>query len=132
MTYRDRDKIKAEEFAKLKNVNMAPSIGELRVYDDKGAQQLEYNEVMPPALYSSNEKKEARKYARETTYPFISKAIEGAHSSNVRLIRNQAQAITEIEAIFSKRRKRSSRQTFSRFDSTRICIMAEIYARQSK
>ena len=53
LTYRDRDKIKAEEFAKLKNVNMAPSIGELRVYDDKGAQQLEYNEVMPPALYSS-------------------------------------------------------------------------------
>ena len=101
LTYRDRDKIKAEEFAKLKNVNMAPSIGELRVYDDKGAQQLEYNEVMPPALYSSNEK-EARKYARETTYPFISKAIEGAHSSNVRLIRNQAQAINEIEAIFSK------------------------------
>ena len=51
LTYRDRDKINAEEFAKLKNINMAPSIGELRVYDDKGAQQLEYHEVMPPALF---------------------------------------------------------------------------------
>ena len=101
LTYRDRDKEKAEEFAKLENINMAPSIGELRVYDDKGAQQIQYAEVMPPALYSTDEK-EARKYAREATYPFISKAIEGAHSSNVRLIRNQAQALNEIEAIFSE------------------------------
>ena len=100
LKYRDRDKERAEEFAKLENIVMAPTIDELRLYDDKVSQQLEYQEVMPPALYSTNPK-EAKKFARETEYPFVSKALEGAGSSNVRLVRNQAQALKEIETIFS-------------------------------
>lgn len=100
LNFRDRDKEVAEQFAVLKNIQLAPSIQELRVYDDKGAQQLEYAMVMPPALYSTN-RKEAEKFLETTKYPFISKAIEGAHSSNVRLVQNKKQANEELSAIFS-------------------------------
>ena len=97
---RDRDKEVAEEFANLEKIRLAPSIQELRLYDDKGAQQLEYAMVMPPALYSTK-KEEAEQFLKTTAYPFISKAIEGAHSSNVRLVRNEKQARDELQAIFS-------------------------------
>ena len=79
---------------------LLPSIQELRVYDDKGAQQLEYAMMMPPALYSTK-KEDAENYLKSTSYPFVSKAIEGAHASNVRLVNNEKQAREEIEAIFS-------------------------------
>lgn len=100
LNYRDRDKELAEGFAALSNIRMAPSIQELRVYDDKGAQQIEYGMIMPPALYS-NQKGEAEKFIETTDYPFVSKAIEGAHASNVRLVMDKKQALDEIEAIFS-------------------------------
>ena len=44
--------------------------------------------LMPPALYSSD-KKAAEEYLKTTKYPFVSKAIEGAHASNVRLVENE-------------------------------------------
>ena len=91
LDYRDRDKDK---------IRLAPSIQELRVYDDKGAQQVEYAMIMPPALYSTK-REEAERFLKTTAYPFVSKAIEGAHSSNVRLVRNEKQARDEIQAIFS-------------------------------
>ena len=100
LNYRDRDKELAEGFASLSKIRMAPSIQELRVYDDKGAQQIEYGMIMPPALYS-NQKSEAEKFVETTDYPFVSKAIEGAHASNVRMVMNKKQAMDEIEAIFS-------------------------------
>lgn len=100
LNFRDRDKEIAEQFAGLNRVRLAPTIQELRVYDDKGAQQLEYAMVMPPALYST-EREEAERFIETTEYPFISKAIEGAHSSNVRLVQNEKQAKKELEAIFS-------------------------------
>ena len=88
---RQRDKLVAESFGELKNIKIAPSLQELRVYDDKGAQQIEYGMLMPPALYSSD-KKAAEEYLKTTKYPFVSKAIEGAHASNVRLVENEDQA----------------------------------------
>ena len=100
LDYRDRDKNIAEGFAALQNIRLAPSIQELRVYDDKGAQQLEYAMMMPPALYSTK-REDAEAFLDTTTYPFVSKAIEGAHASNVRLVTNQKQAREEIQAIFS-------------------------------
>ena len=100
LDYRDRDKEVAEGFASLSKVRLAPSIQELRVYDDKGAQQLEYAMMMPPALYSTK-REDAENYLKSTSYPFVSKAIEGAHASNVRLVNNEKQAREEIEAIFS-------------------------------
>lgn len=100
LTYRDRDKIKARGFYQSENINLIPSLNELLVYDDKGAQQLEYGKYMPPAIYTTDID-EARDFLKVTKYPFISKAIEGAHSSNVRLIRNKQQAINELEDIFS-------------------------------
>ena len=60
LDYRDRDKEVAEGFASLSNIRLAPSIQELRVYDDKGAQQLEYAMMMPPALYSTQKGKMQR------------------------------------------------------------------------
>ena len=100
LDYRDRDKEVAEGFARLDKIRLAPSIQELRVYDDKGAQQVEYAMIMPPALYSTK-REEAERFLKTTAYPFVSKAIEGAHSSNVRLVRNEKQARDEIQAIFS-------------------------------
>ena len=100
LTFRDRDKIKARGFSQNKNVNLIPSLNELLVYDDKGAQQLEYGKYMPPAIYTTDID-DARKFLQSTKYPFISKAIEGAHSSNVRLVRDKQQAMNELEDIFS-------------------------------
>lgn len=100
LDYRDRDKEIAERFAGLEKIRLAPSIQELRVYDDKGAQQLEYAMMMPPALYSTK-REDAEHFLKTTAYPFVSKAIEGAHSSNVRLVKNEKQARDEIQAIFS-------------------------------
>lgn len=100
LTFRDRDKVKAKGFHDREQVNLIPSYGELNVYDDKGAQQLEYGEFMPPAIYTTSID-EAKDYLNKTNYPFISKAIEGAHSSNVRLVRSKQQAINELEDIFS-------------------------------
>ena len=60
--------------------------------------------LMPPALYSSD-KKAAEEYLKTTKYPFVSKAIEGAHASNVRLVENEDQARKELEAIFSEEGK---------------------------
>ena len=104
LDHRDRDKLVAESFGELKNIKIAPSLQELRVYDDKGAQQIEYGMLMPPALYSSD-KKAAEEYLKTTKYPFVSKAIEGAHASNVRLVENEDQARKELEAIFSEEGK---------------------------
>ena len=56
--------------------------------------------MMPPALYSTK-REDAEAFLDTTTYPFVSKAIEGAHASNVRLVTNQKQAREEIQAIFS-------------------------------
>ena len=100
LDYRDRDKNIAEGFAALQNIRLAPSIQELRVYDDKGAQQLEYAMMMPPALYSTK-REDAEAFLNSTSYPFVSKAIEGAHASNVRLVTDEKQAREEMEAIFS-------------------------------
>ena len=104
LTFRDRDKIIAEQFSQKENISMAPSIEELRVYDDKGAQQLEYGMIMPPALYSTD-KSEAEQFIKNTEYPFVSKAIEGAHASNVRLIYTAKEAKMELESIFSNEGK---------------------------
>jgi len=98
---RERDKIMVEEFAKLENIRMAPCIGELRVYDDKAAQQLEYGIIMPKALYS-NSKSEAIAYAQKATYPLISKSKEGAHASNIRMIDSKREALYEVEEVFSE------------------------------
>jgi ABC-type polysaccharide/polyol phosphate transport system ATPase subunit/glycosyltransferase involved in cell wall biosynthesis/lipopolysaccharide biosynthesis regulator YciM len=104
LTFRNRDKIIAEQFNEKEKITMAPSIDELRVYDDKGAQQLEYGMIMPPALYSTN-KSEAEQFIKNTDYPFVSKAIEGAHASNVRLIYTAKEARNELESIFSNEGK---------------------------
>ena len=70
---RERDKLMVEEFAKLDQIRMAPCIGELRVYDDKALQQIEYGVIMPPALYSSS-REEAMAFLNNTTYPLVSKS----------------------------------------------------------
>ena len=110
---------------------MPPSLQELRVYDDKGAQQIEYGMLMPPALYSSD-KKAAEEYLKTTKYPFVSKAIEGAHASNVRLVENEDQARKELEAIFSEEGKSTPRCSYPWFNSERVCFVAKVHAKQSK
>ena len=80
-----------EEFAKLDQIRMAPCIGELRVYDDKALQQIEYGVIMPPALYSSS-REEAMAFLNNTTYPLVSKSKEGAHASNIRMINTKKEA----------------------------------------
>ena len=131
LDHRDRDKLVAESFWELKNIKIAPSLQELRVYDDKGAQQIEYGMLMPPALYSSD-KKAAEEYLKTTKYPFVSKAIEGAHASNVRLVENEDQARKELEAIFSEEGKARHDAHIPGLTPERVCFVAKVHAKQSK
>jgi len=100
--YRKRGKRAAEAIALKKRVLMIPRIHECRLYDDKILQSKLFQGWMP-LTHVVTSPCEARTVLEFYSYPFISKASQGAASSNVRLIRDEGQAMEEIRAAFSLR-----------------------------
>lgn len=98
--YRLKCKHVAEEIAKKKNVLMIPRIHECRLYDNKILQSKLFQDWMPRTYFITS-KSEAQTILQFLSYPFISKATQGAASSNVRLIEDEEQAHREIQSAFS-------------------------------
>jgi len=81
-----------------------PSINENWHYDDKISQKYLLELIDAPFIktfvfYSKNE---ALEWTKTTTFPKVFKLKGGAGSSNVKLVRNQSQAISLIKMAFGK------------------------------
>jgi glutathione synthase/RimK-type ligase-like ATP-grasp enzyme len=90
----------AEEIAKKKNVLTIPGIDECRLYDNKILQSKSFQDWMPRTHVITSEC-EARTILQSLSYPFVSKASQGAGSSNVRMIEDEKHAENEIRSAFS-------------------------------
>lgn len=90
----------AVKIAQKKNVILIPTPIECEMYDDKLAFALKCSEWTPKTRYLTSTT-EAFIELEKITFPFISKSIEGAGSSNVRFISEKNIAKKEIEQTFS-------------------------------
>ncbi|WEG15364.1 hypothetical protein PQ478_12525 [Alkalihalophilus pseudofirmus] len=97
--FREQNKKMMKQLSK-KDVKLIPTLLEAQLYDDKVAQYQLLYEHMPKSYYLQSEAK-AKEIIEKIDYPFISKAKEGAGSSNIRLINNKQEAINEIKLAFS-------------------------------
>lgn len=97
---RERGKRLAEKIARKKNVLMIPRLHECRLYDNKILQSKLFRDWMPRTYFITSPS-EAETVLQFLSYPFISKASQGACSSNVRLIESEKQAKNEIQSAFS-------------------------------
>lgn len=79
-----------------------PSYQTSILFDDKLEQARQLARFMPPtqAFFTP---KTARNYLDNVTYPFVSKALDGVSSANVRIIEGYKQASEEIKYAFSDR-----------------------------
>lgn len=96
---RSRDKRIMKVLAAKPGLVTIPDARSARLYDDKVAQSRELAQWMPETLVLESEDA-ARAALGSLGYPFISKALGGASSYNVRLVRDEAQAKTEIHKAF--------------------------------
>ena len=79
---------------------MIPRLHECRLYDNKILQSKLFRDWMPRTYFITS-KPEAQTILQFLSYPFISKASQGAASSNIRLIKDEKQAKNEIQSAFS-------------------------------
>jgi len=98
LSVRTYNKQVMEELNK-KNVLLIPNIKEIRLHDDKVKQYKTFGDWMPKTWFTEDYYK-ALALVREVTYPLVSKAAEGASACNVRLIKNDKEALQEIVQIF--------------------------------
>jgi len=96
---RDTDKRVARAISEKPGVILIPTPTECWLYDDKYLFHEKCG-AWEPTTYYSTSKEEAKKALAKLNYPFVSKSKIGAGSSNVRLIKNEAQAHREIDIAF--------------------------------
>ena len=70
-------------------------------YDDKISQWKEWHSWMPES-WLFTEKAVAMAFLRCAPYPLVSKAREGASSTNVRILRNEREAMRHVAEIFGR------------------------------
>lgn len=83
-------------------VRTLPSLEDAQIYDDKIAQLEKLRHFMPDTHLVYNDR-DARTALKKLTFPFVSKSSVGANSANVRLVRNEREALKEISFAFSGR-----------------------------
>jgi len=98
---REQNKQLVEKLTKRNNLCLIPTIVECRLYDNKILQYKSFPDWMPKTWYITNFE-EAIKIIDIIEFPFISKASEGAGSSNVRFIENRKQALEEDNKVFKE------------------------------
>jgi glutathione synthase/RimK-type ligase-like ATP-grasp enzyme len=81
------------------DITSVPGPGAADWYDDKLAQVALLRDWMPDTLVQETRDGEFVRLPRPAGYPFISKTAFGSGSANVRLIRNEAEARAEIDAV---------------------------------
>jgi len=94
------DKQIMEDLSKKNKILLIPSALEGRLYDNKILQYQTFGKWMPKTYYETSYE-EVKKLINIIKYPFVSKASEGAGSSNVRFITSKEQALAEAEMVFS-------------------------------
>lgn len=92
------DKSVASAISK-KQLVMIPTIQECIMYDDKWMCYEKYPKWTPKTHLISSYR-QACEICKSVSFPLISKAKQGAASSNVRLVQNEQQARKEIEEAF--------------------------------
>jgi len=97
---REYDKQMMEDLAKKSKIHLIPNRLEGQLYDNKILQYQTFDGWMPKTYYETSYEK-AKKLAKTIKYPFVSKASEGAGSSNIRFIQNREQALAEARKAFS-------------------------------
>ena len=85
-------------------VNVFPNFNTGWHFDDKVAQKYLLEAIGAPTVpsYVFYDKKDAMEWAKKTSYPKVFKLKGGAGATNVKLVKNQAEALTLINQAFGK------------------------------
>ncbi|MGP5222231.1 ATP-grasp domain-containing protein [Psychrobacter celer] len=85
-------------------VNVFPNFNTGWHFDDKVAQKYLLEAIGAPTVpsYVFYDKKNAMEWAKKTSYPKVFKLKGGAGATNVKLVKNQAEALTLINQAFGK------------------------------
>lgn len=85
-------------------IKVFPNFNTAWHFDDKVAQKYLLEAINAPLVpsYVFYSKKEALKWATQTTFPKVFKLKGGAGASNVKLLRNHSQCITHINKAFGR------------------------------
>lgn len=84
-----------------KSLTMIQDAGQVQTYEDKSAQFARWGHWMP-ATWRFTDEAEALAFVAQADYPMVSKANEGASSTNVRVINTRAEMEAHIRQLFGK------------------------------
>ena len=98
---RDSDKALIHDLGLLEKTKIIPSFRELDIYDEKVKQTNLFDKWLPKTRIFT-ERGSAEIFIENAIFPFVSKANEGAGSSNVRMILTEKDAHEELNQVFSE------------------------------